>query len=197
MNTCLQWIEMVTPHFYIFHPSISWFTHLKPNGWAEHKLFFVLWWLAVSPVMEKGPGDLDESYVTKETIISLITALCSNAAVILERQWMRFIASLRGKRLPLTKQVKECDMTAAAKNEEWDNNLQRLPCDFVSTSPVIVLIYFLYLTVCVLLCTVCLSVNFLRMWISTECYICQIVQYATNHTMWNTVSLWFSTCDNK
>lgn len=29
VNACLQWIEMVKPHFCIFHPSIHWFTHLK------------------------------------------------------------------------------------------------------------------------------------------------------------------------
>jgi len=40
----------------------------------------------MAPVMEKGPGVLDESYVTKETIISPITAPCSNATVIHERQ---------------------------------------------------------------------------------------------------------------
>lgn len=118
IHACIGLRSLVIPHFCIFHPSIHWFTHLKPNGWAEHMLFFVLWWLAVSPVMEKGPGDLDESYVTKETIISPITAPCSNATVILERQWMRFIASLRGKRLPLINQVREYDMTAAAKKEE-------------------------------------------------------------------------------
>lgn len=82
-------------------------------SWAE-----AIFCPVMAPVMEKGPGVLDESYVTKETIISPITAPCSKATVILERQWMRFIASLRGKRLRLTKQEREFDMTAAAKEEE-------------------------------------------------------------------------------
>lgn len=118
-SECLPAVDWDGQTTFLHISSIYTLIHsLKANGWAELKLFFVLWWLAVSPVMEKGPGVLDESYVTKETIISPITAPCSNATVILERQWMRFIASLRGKRLRLTKQKREYDMTAAAKKEE-------------------------------------------------------------------------------